>query len=782
MRYQNPGAKNRGRHLPAWRLGFLVCATFLGLLSPAAGGEAPNVFANPSFELGRESWQVDKAGKTECRFTVDEKDAVDGQTSALIDVGVVDDWGVQFGQHSAAGRKGKTYTFAVFAKCTKGPVEVGLQIERSASPWDRAAADKCKLTAEWQEFHVTFKVQKDFPQGWFAYLSCTQPNVQLRADMFRLYEGAYVPYKELSPHAAAVATVRLFDSGTASPGALSGEALAKRAGWTELAEDQLVHKFAGDAVILNEKVALVLRCGARGAELYSLGPRAAVMRAVLAPVAGTNAATVASCTILENNPGAAAVEVALTRPGNQTLTVRYELKPGQPVIQTENHGGATGLRVEAPCRFMVMPDFFADDIVADAAELPAAQAELPSDNIVLQLLPDRAAMLMTVVKTSDEDVRIALAGDGETREIRSSEIRYGKDGKIWVGVLAHPEIWYIKEVASAEAGKVVRLDWTAPFPAQWRTDWRREEGLTESWEMLNERPDSQFSRYGLYGGPETIPADRKRWTTVLGEFRYPCWLDKDRQGWLEPLHHSAIRLRGPAVIYPINRAPATAFDEFTVVDILRNTLGIGPCEYVLDVEGQQSQYKGRATCAVRDALHPIYAGNLQRKQRVEIGKILQDLMVFIRHIRGRIEAYVAFGHGTLEYLAEQKKAHPELADRLAGLETIARSIDGRFESRRKEIETPDTVAATVEEFRKTVLDYEGDDALAKCERFTEAWVRVGGNQDELVGECRWAAKMLRQQAGLLMATDPKLADIAREIRRRSQLVLRNPAAHEGARH
>jgi len=32
-------------------------------------------------------------------------------------------------------------------------------------------------------------------------------------------------------------------------------------------------------------------------------------------------------------------------------------------------------------------------------------------------------------------------------------------------------------------------------------------------------------------------------------------------------------------------------------------------------------------------------------------RVLQDLMVFIRHIRGRIEGYVAFGHEALDYVA-----------------------------------------------------------------------------------------------------------------------------------
>jgi hypothetical protein len=215
---------------------------------------------------------------------------------------------------------------------------------------------------------------------------------------------------------------------------------------------------------------------------------------------------------------------------------------------------------------------------------------------------------------------------------------------------------------------------------------------------------------------------------------------------------------------------------------MRNTLGVGPCEYILDVEGQRSERKGRATCAVRDTLNPIYNEKQQKQRKAEIEKALEDVMLFIRHIRGRVENYVAFGHETLAYLAQEKKAHPELAGRLAELETLAGVIDAKLAARKDKIKTPDYAAAMVEEFRRTVLDYEGDDAPAKCKRFTEGWVEIGGNQDELAGECRWAVKMLRQRAGLLMATDPRVAQVAKEIRRRSQIVLRNPANHEGARH
>jgi hypothetical protein len=117
-----------------------------------------------------------------------------------------------------------------------------------------------------------------------------------------------------------------------------------------------------------------------------------------------------------------------------------------------------------------------------------------------------------------------------------------------------------------------------------------------------------------------------------------------------------------------------------------------------------------------------------------------------------------------------------------GEHSLTRVIDAKFAARKAAIKTPDDDAKLVEEFKQTVLDYDGPDALDRCKKFTEAWVQIGGNQDELAGECRWAVKMLRQKAGLLLATDPRMAEVAREIRNRSQTVLRNPANHESARH
>ena len=130
----------------------------------------------------------------------------------------------------------------------------------------------------------------------------------------------------------------------------------------------------------------------------------------------------------------------------------------------------------------------------------------------------------------------------------------------------------------------------------------------------------------------------------------------------------------------------------------------------------------------------------------------------------------------------RRKTGPSLAELITELETLTRSIDEHVEARSASIKTPEYVIDLTEKFRRTLLDYEGDDALDQCNAITHAIVDVGGNQDELVGECRMVVKVLRQRAGLALAEEPRAAEIAREIRRRSQQVLRNPAGHEGARH
>jgi hypothetical protein len=581
------------------------------------------------------------------------------------------------------------------------------------------------------------------------------------------------------------AAIAVWDTVRPSSAPLEAKALSAKEGWAEAPSSGSLPAFKGDAVVSNGRLLLVVRKQSPAIELYAARPKGAVARLdlQLTGAGGEPLERLDRVALVEASKAVAALEVSGKGRGGDEVTARLRLKRGDVAVQVEPAAGAGRLRVECPGRYVVLPDFFADDIVVDARSLRSDKVELPSDNFVLHLAGQGDGLALCVFENRQQDVRLTLAGEGVTRTVAASEIAFeGK--KIWIALLDGARTWHAHEINAGDAGKILPLDWTMPFPAQWRIDFTRNDGLIDSWEMLltADKGLGYIKPSWLAAGFETLPVTRQKWNTVLGSYSYPCWTDRLGKGYIQPLKNRALKFNGPLVLYPINRVQSTPLDAFTVVDVMRNTLGVGPCEYILDLEGQKSEYKGRATCGVRDALTPIYAANAQVSRRDEVNRILDEGLTFVKHIRGRITRYVDFGHAMRAYLAEQTSAHPELGATIDELDKLTAEIDARVAARVKEIKTPAHVAAMNEAFRKDVLDDESPAAVGKCKAYTQALVLIGGSQDELAGECRWVVKSLRQKAALITAQDPRVAPVAAVIRTKTQEVLRNPAGHEGAHH
>jgi len=562
--------------------------------------------------------------------------------------------------------------------------------------------------------------------------------------------------------------------------------MASEDGWTKIPRNQKVSSFQGDAILTNGRVLAVLGKRDAAVDVYSVEPEATVprVRLELLAASGEAASRLDRVSLVENTRSSARLEASYQTEKGESLTATFRIKRGDVAVEVSPGTGAGRLRVQCPGRFAVLPDFFADDILIDASRIPGAALQAPSDNFLLHLTGQKDAIAMCVFENREQDVKISLAGEGASRIVTGSEISFGEEGKIWVALMTGSQVWHALDVDEEDAGQVMPLEWRTPFAAQWRTNFTRTNDLTDSWEMLLPAKGSTgyLKPTWLGAGGSRIPSDRKRWTTVLGRFFYPCWIDRDGKGYVQPLKNRAMGFRGPAVIYPINRVEETPTDTYTVIDVARSCLGVGPCKYILDLEGQKQEHVGRATCATRDALRAIYEKNQQRNRRQEIETALDAGLAFVTHIRNRIEHYVRFGHEIREYLAERSKAHPELADRLDELEAITRELDVRMEARREKVKTPEFVAQMNQDFRQNLLTYEGTDVLDKLKAYTNALTQIGGNQDELVGECRWVVRSLRQRAGLVMAADPRCAEIAEEIRGRCQKALTNPTKYEAARH
>jgi hypothetical protein len=606
---------------------------------------------------------------------------------------------------------------------------------------------------------------------------------------------------------AAAPFARIYDAPGEAIAALSAKALSQKSGWLLLKEDDTTHRFSGCPVFLNDKVVAVLDKDSADVSLYSRQTQGLKLCARLQPLASDGARLKrTSLAVKANTASSASLQVALQSRGGKPCDVTYELNIGEPFIKTTATAGVAKLRVRAPCRFAVMPDFFGDDILVDAAALSVGRAELPSENFLLHMMHGGEAILMTVAASRDNDVGIALSKSAP-RRIVSSDISYGKKPHVWVAILAGNGIWHERTIAPADAGKVLKLDWKMPFTALWRVDWTAADKLTDSWQMLLQHPEGKYVMQGWFGenassgqsfGPEFGPRDwnkpgRKRWNPVLGAFAYPCWIDRDRQGCLQPLtkrryveRGEVYNFAGPAIVYPIDRVKVAPFrtpiEKLTVVDLVRMTLGVGPCRYILDLEGQKRNSKGVATCYARDVINAIYKEGTQLQNGPAIEKQLSAALAFIRNVRERIDDYVEFGRKMQAYLEQQKRRHPKHAKFLDEMLSITRRIDEFFQSRKAGIYTPEYAERAARDFRRELLKYTGEDAYKKCSTHMRTFTGIGGKQDGLVASHRMIVKVLRQRSGIAMAMNPELKGIATEIRVRTQKVLRNPTAYEAPQH
>ena len=130
--------------------------------------------------------------------SIDGDDAVDGKQMRLLTLGTATEGGLQFGQTVAkAGEVGKTYTFAVFVKSLGG--------RPRAAAGDRAAGQPVGPGGEGRQRSCRSRTSGP---------SCTSPSRsrsrsqkagllsqrrqrrrRLRLDLFRIYEGEYVPWR-----------------------------------------------------------------------------------------------------------------------------------------------------------------------------------------------------------------------------------------------------------------------------------------------------------------------------------------------------------------------------------------------------------------------------------------------------------------------------------------------------------------------------------------------------------------------------------------------------------
>lgn len=749
---------------PPIRRGRAAVTALAFVLLPAAGLHAAlaagNLFSNPGFEaLGpdRAAWRLDRGGQTEGEFSVDRQEPGEGLRCTRVRLGRTSEWGAQFGQQVAAGKPGRSYTFAVLAQAVAKPVTVDLQIERCAKPYDRAARGGPFTLApgKWTELHVTFSVEQEFPQGWFAYVSSTQPDCEFRVDAFRLCEGPYVPFEQLARADDAAAGVTVTQT--------------------------------GDAVsVSNAFVELRIRRGTAGVETLvrrggapSAGPR-------LVPAAGEGdaATSIAGFRVVESRANRALVETRAVSATGRNLVTRFLLRKNSPVIEAQPGDGMERLRVEARSRYAVVPDIFAGDLVIDAKAVRPDRLRLPGENVVAQLADGGDALVVCAWRSPAQAARLTLGGGDGDRAFAATEVGCQGSNPVAVAVLAAPGIWQWKRIAELDAVKDAKFDRPVPFRALWRANCRREDGLIDSWKLVIRRPDGSWEGFGV---EISKPKTRTVWTSARGTFAYPAALDGEsallRRSRFDGPANLVYRTNDVAIVYPFRIVDGSPEMARGVFDVLQEALAGTPAEQRLEEWTVRRVPRDRypATCAVTADYEAIFAAGEEQAKKQHLLERLKDMDQFVIGIRSRIDEYLAWRKATAAFIAARKAASPSLAplaDEFAG-------VLGRFDRRYQELQldarTPAAAQALIAKVQ-ALIDSDAPDKAEQAKQLGRDTRTVGGNQDHAIGDFRMLTKELRQRAGyrLLEADDAAAFEFARAVRERTLEVLSCAFGHEGA--
>lgn len=533
---------------------------------------------------------------------------------------------------------------------------------------------------------------------------------------------------------AASAGVSLFDTGIPSPQPLSPAALRAKQAWIRLPEDETAHRFRGDAVLVNGNLAAVLRANAAGFEVFSITAAGHKPRAALIPLAagGSVPGTLASLKILENNPGAVMLEAAFQAGDGGQLSLQCQLSVGQSILEIRPVAVAARLRLRVASRYVVLPDFFGDDMVFTPDTLPRERIILPAENFFLTPLDGGEAMLMCVSSTKMQSTEAVIAGVGKQRSFTGYEVECAAGKSFWLALIDGPNVWHDQPFPDAELRAELALDWKPPFRAKWRADLVGPAGQARSWYFL--------------GGPGSDEA-----SPPVATAGCPCRFDGQRAVVDGPLAADAASgwpFPRPLLVYPMDRSRATPLTAFCPTDVLRSTLGVGPCQYILQTEGLQSDTNPTPD-NVMTWIEKQIARKRHQKSADEIRDLLQQMTQHAGHVNERVQRYADLGRNVHEACA-RGQATASLRTAAATLEPIAQDL--------QRLATGPDVAAAPQRARQlaahvvSLLDQSSP--LAEAQRRGAELRSAGAAQDRALAGGRMTARWLHARAQMLADDDP----------------------------
>jgi len=545
-------------------------------------------------------------------------------------------------------------------------------------------------------------------------------------------------------------------------------------------------------------------------------------------------------------------ELGLTKEGDEVLRVtagaaQVELTLGAGVlVKVTPVRDAAAVEVKATARYVALPDFFGDDVVFDPIHLAMPTLTVPAENFLLQFIEGGNTMVMciwpgrlkhtstkaTAAQTlpTEKDglepqVDLVFSGEGKARRISAARIEF-QSKPVYAGILERKGLWQDEEAAPLPTYRPTTIAWKRPFEARWRGDFIVAEGRRlADWPTRNQSFDFRSTSIAQRDNADPLDA---RFLAATSSKRSANWWEQGVQWWEQGNQDSpqiwqesiASFFIYPAVfkgdevrlclyadkrarnqphvyervlIYPLGRVPATPIDIFTPVDLMRETLGQGPCEYILDLAGVKPRQPGGdrqtlayATCGLwDDHISPI-VNKLKRlpdgtfealpgETKTHLIQAMEDMWYFVHAIHDRLREYQQWGTNMAAFCQQESVKSPPLRS----IAEAARVQLDRLNAdlRRHKFEGPGSEAYWKVRVPELIQ-------MVETNRYAEVGsigkIRdLGNEQDERVSRCRQYVKAMLQEVIFQDTSDPAARLFASELRDRCHRMLRNQHPKEG---
>jgi len=522
--------------------------------------------------------------------------------------------------------------------------------------------------------------------------------------------------------------VRLYDVPKAR--ALGGEFDFEGA-WKLVPEDTLEHKFDGWALVTNDKLAFIVK---RNGDM-SLGNVLEVYTRKKAPVnSPTLVLTCSHCTavrstpqirIVENNSSAVTLELRRKANDGSEIAIAFRLTAGQPIMEIRPRAQVDRVHIVISGHRLVIPNYFGDDMAFFPLNPPGRTIFLPAENFFLNLVSGEPYDTMAVCAWTSIRQDVSVSGDNYL-------VQCIADKPIWLALLGGCNIWRIDVPYTANTPRFGGGDdWKPPFPAKWRGNIVGEGMPPRSWFLK---------------GTDTAPP-----------ITFPRQDGGRKPG--QPLL---------SLYYPIDRDRQTPLDVFTPMDVLRNTLGVGPCQYILQTEGLGSE-SNPTPDNVMTWVEKQFARKKQKKSADEIREMLGQMGSQVAATQARIERYAAFAR-ELHKLVDGKELMPAGATGMMSLQQTLVYLDRSL--------ADDTSAKAAERTQQLAAEVaalmEKADAADECRKLGAEARQIGLAQERTLARCRMAVRWVHAQAKMAAAetaADVKTLELAKTVQARTEEIL-----------